>query len=61
MLLVDLIDDFDLIRHRKLTIVLIPVGKGEGDGVISRVRDYRSASHSVFFHANAYSFTTLSE
>ena len=28
-----------LIRHRKLTIVLIPVGKGEGDDVIARVGD----------------------
>ena len=28
-----------LIRHRKLAIVLIPIGKGEGDDVVARKRD----------------------
>ncbi len=28
-----------LIRHRKLTVILVPVGKGEGDDVVARVGD----------------------
>ena len=54
-----------LIRHRKLTIVLIPVGKGEGDDVIARVGDvdlqairFFSTQVSIL---SVYSFTTLSE
>ena len=43
-----------LIRYRKLTVILVPIGKGEGDDVVARVGDvnlqairgsYRKAFH----------------